>query len=101
MHKAFSPSTYSCSLCKLSHTNFKEKEEWKSELQKIDSDIEFLYKNAFLEQFKIDNIAFPIVAKQKGNNFEILLSNTEINKVKSISEFFTLLKTKITNIKNE
>ena len=100
LHKAISPSTYACSLCSLSHTNFKEKEDWTNELGKLNEEIEFYYKDEFIKKYNLTNLEFPLVGTFINEGFKILLSSSEINQQENIKDFFTELNLKIKLVLN-
>lgn len=90
-HKMFSPETYSCNLCALTHTNFGMKREWKKFLESIDAEKEFLHADEFKEKYNIREAELPAVYKQNGNGDpEIFIAASAINKCKSIDDLIAL-----------
>lgn len=49
-HKIFSPGTYSCALCAITHSIFREKEQWRSFVASLPVECIFLHRNKFLHQ---------------------------------------------------
>ncbi len=58
--KIISPSTYQCQLCALTYGNFSMKQDWKSFIESLPIKSVFLYKDEFVQQYKM-NTAFPAV----------------------------------------
>ena len=86
-HKMFSPETYSCNLCALTHTNFGMKREWKNFLESIDTEKEFLHADEFKRRYNIRETELPAVYKQNGDgDLEIFMNPSAINKCKSIDD---------------
>ena len=53
MHKIFSPKTYPCSLCAITHGTFKIREEWAEFKETLNVPLNFLHKDEWLEQYGI------------------------------------------------
>jgi hypothetical protein len=50
-HKALSPSTYACSLCKLTYGLLTEKRAWREFIQSLPVRCEFLHRDAFQRHY--------------------------------------------------
>ncbi len=46
-HKVFSPRTYSCNLCALTHSTFSMRDEWKEFIESLGVELEFLHRDEF------------------------------------------------------
>ena len=93
-HKLISPDTYSCNLCSITHGIFTERDEWKKYREECNIDLEFLHKNEFEEKYKDADYEYPIILKSAGGDqFEVLVTTEEINKLDSIEELIKLLPT--------
>jgi len=93
-HKTFSPSTYSCNLCKITYGILKEKNEWKSFIKNLGIKCEFLHKDEFQKLHPNITNDFPALFSVGKNSINLLLNSEIINKCESISD----LKSKITNV---
>lgn len=91
-HKMFSPETYSCSLCALTHTNFGMKKEWRKFLESIDAEKEFLHADEFKDKYNFKETALPVVFKKVGPDLEIIIDAVEINKCQTIDDLILLFK---------
>jgi len=50
-HKIFSPETYECALCALTHGHFKERSEWREFVETLGIECEFLHRDEFVRRF--------------------------------------------------
>jgi hypothetical protein len=82
-HKIFSPSTYACSLCQITHGNFSMRNEWKDFIESFDIPCEFLHKDeaaALLPGFD----DYPAVFIRKDSGLQLCLSRQQIDDCDSI-----------------
>lgn len=95
-HKIFSPETYSCNLCALTHSNFGMKKKWKKFLESLDVEKEFLHADEFKEKFNLQEVALPVVYRQDDNgNLEIIINALEINKCRTIDDLILYFNSRI------
>lgn len=84
-HKIFSPDTYACSLCQITHGNFSMREEWKEFIESLELSCDFLHKDEASELLPgFDD--FPAVFRKTGSGVELCLPSSEIDKCQSIRE---------------
>ncbi|MCX2678921.1 GTPase [Galbibacter sp. EGI 63066] len=95
-HKALSPSTYACSLCMMTYGDFTVKSEWKSFLESLPMEKEFLYKDQ-LEALPLDlkDLSFPVILKKERKDLEILISAEELNEINNLQELITKLSDRL------
>ena len=86
-HKLFSPQTYDCFLCSLTHGTFRENPEWKSYREGADSDMEFLHRDEF-EQIYNERMDYPVVLKENGT-LEVVISRDRLGSIGSLDELIT------------
>lgn len=91
-HKIFSPLTYACSLCSLTHGNFGIKKEWADFIKGLDADLEFYHKDEFTSKYKSLNTEFPAIFINENGNFRELVNAKIIDSYKSLDELKTLMK---------
>lgn len=85
VHKVVSPATYACNLCKITYSSISVKKEWKDYIQSLDSPVRFLHKDQFLAEFPTYNTwNFPLVARQKESELDLVISSTELNSIESM-----------------
>lgn len=95
-HKIFSPETYSCNLCALTHSNFGMKKKWKNFLESLDLEKEFLHADEFKEKFNLQEVALPAVYRQDDDgNIEIIINALEINKCRTIDDLILYFNSRI------
>ena len=77
-HKIISPNTYACSLCQITHGNFGMKKEWKTFIEKLPYDMQFLHKDEALIQYtNLKNELFPMILMAQDNGEQSILLNAE------------------------
>lgn len=84
-HKIISPSTYSCNLCKLTHTNFGQRKEWKEFIRHSSVTLEFYHIDEFEKKFN-ESFKYPIILKKVSDGFEILLDSIKITKLTNAND---------------
>lgn len=87
-HKLFSPETYQCGLCSLTHDTFAERKIWKEFREHSATEMEFLHRDEFKKKYGKE-LNYPIVLQQN-DTFEVLLSKEEIDNIPDVE---TLIKT--------
>lgn len=85
-HKIFSPQTYSCQLCAISHSYFSERDEWKDFIKQLDIECEFLHRDEFRQKYHITNVEFPAVFELSGENLSLCLPGEKINQCQSMED---------------
>ena len=93
LHKVFSPSTYACKLCSLTHHNFGPRKGWKEFLSSADITIRFVYKDQFRAEFQED-FDFPVVLGYDKSAF-LILGKKELQNLNDLEEFLVLLKERL------
>ncbi len=85
-HKIFSPQTYECNLCAISHSYLSERSEWRDFIQELDAECEFLHRDEFLKKYASDEKNFPLIFENVDNKLVLKLSADDINKCQSMDE---------------
>ncbi len=85
-HKFFSPQTYACNLCALTHSNFGMRKEWKEFLATLDKPLEFLHADEFDKQYKFGKIEFPAVFTEEAGKLTLAIDAQTINRCRSIAD---------------
>lgn len=94
-HKIFSPSTYECNLCALTHGNFGMRNEWKAFLESLNIEMEFLHKNELAEHYKINNAKLPAIYNKIDNQLTELIPADLINQCQNLAELKQLIQAKL------
>jgi len=85
-HKVLSPKTYSCNLCALTHGHFKIKQEWVEFLDQIDTELEFLHRDEFLEKYNQSDAELPAIFIEENGEISVWLDQTSINKIQTLND---------------
>lgn len=77
-HKIFSPATYGCALCTLTHGYFQERRQWRAFVDGLGCDCEFLHRDQFIERYPRDQTALPAVFLQRNGVLECCIDATTL-----------------------
>ena len=94
-HKIFSPATYACNLCAITHSNFGMKKEWKAYLDSLPNPLEFLHADEFREKYKRENVSLPAIFAEENGALTEIAGADRINRSKSIDDLKALLETRL------
>lgn len=92
-HKIFSPQTYACNLCALTHSNFGMKKEWKSFLETLENPLEFFHADEFKALYPSENVALPAIFKKQEDGLNLIAGAAEINNCGDLEDIKKLLVT--------
>lgn len=84
-HKIFSPGTYPCSLCAITHSNLGMRQEWKAFLETLTISLEFLHRDEFIQSYGENKTSLPAIFILKNNKLELVIPAEKINAIKDIS----------------
>lgn len=94
-HKIVSPDTYSCGLCKITHSVFKERKAWMRFRESAQLEMNFLYKDHFLEKYRskwLSKYEYPIVLlESESDRLEVLLAAAAINEINNVDELIEVI----------
>lgn len=94
-HKVFSPQTYACNLCGITHTPLGMKNEWKEYLESLHVKKVFLHADELKNQYGIENVELPALFLEADAKAKLWIKADEINSCKSIDELKTLIDSKL------
>ncbi len=94
-HKALRPSTYQCNLCQTTFGTFGAKKEWKSFINDLRIDSEFLHKDEFLEKYDVKDAKYPSAYILKNGNLTLFITQEEMNKVGTLTEMEEMVSSKL------
>lgn len=60
-HKIFSPDTYECALCSLTHGYFKERAQWREFVENLGSECIFLHRDEFVDRYPDQSTRLPAI----------------------------------------
>jgi len=83
-HKAFSPQTYQCSLCAITHDLLQEKGEWKDFVATLPVTTEFLHRDEFSKAHHSDDDVFPAIYMLKDDQLTRVVTADELARLETI-----------------
>ena len=93
-HKIFSPQTYSCNLCAITHGTLGMKEEWREYLKTLKVPFEFLHADEFKTKHRIENVELPSVFKQENGELQLMIDSKTINSCHSVDDLRRIIDMK-------
>lgn len=91
-HKLFSPATYKCSLCALTHETFSENNLWKNFRIESNVDMEFYHKDEFETKFPNVNMIYPAILKLEEQQLSTVLNADVLNEISNVKDLIERLK---------
>jgi len=85
-HKIFSPQTYACNLCAITHSNFGMKKEWKEYLESLDTELEFLHADEFKQKYSFGKVELPAIFRAENARLILAVDARTINECKSVGD---------------
>jgi hypothetical protein len=96
--KIVKPSSYECNLCMQTFGMFSMKKDWKSFITNLDIDAEFLHRDEFEKEYKIRDAKYPSAYIYDNKTLRLIISNAEMNSVKSLDEMEALVLSKVNKL---
>ena len=90
-HKIFSPQTYACNLCALTHTAVGMRREWKRFLDGLDAPLEFLHADELRARYGVEGVPLPAVFKRDGGKLEVVVGADSINACRTLDDLKSLI----------
>ena len=90
-HKIFSPRTYACNLCALTHTAVRMRGEWKQFLEGLGRPLEFLHADELAARYKVKGVGLPAVFTKDGGGLKVLAGADSINACRTLDELQRLI----------
>ena len=97
-HKIFSPQTYACNLCAVTHGNFGMKSAWRDYLKTLQIPFEFLHADEFKTKYAAKNIRLPAVFSLRNGQIKQIINAESINSCRTIDDLKNLIDTEIEQI---
>lgn len=99
-HKLFSPDTYSCNLCKLTHDTFSERSAWKSFRESNPVTMVFLHKDEFEQESNRYNpsqtaYTYPIILKEEQGQVDMFLDTPDLNQIEDVNVLITTIQNRL------
>lgn len=90
-HKIFSPDTYACNLCALTHTAFGMRGEWRSFLEGLGVPLEFLHADELRSRYGLEGVPLPAVFRKEGGDLRVVAGADAINACGTLEELKRLI----------
>lgn len=90
-HKIFSPRTYPCNLCALTHSAVGVRREWKRFLDGLDRPLEFLHADELAARYGVEGVPLPAVFQREGERLEVLAGADSINACRTLDDLKRLI----------
>ena len=90
-HKIFSPRTYPCNLCALTHSAVGMRQEWREFLDGLDAAPEFLHADELEERYGVVGLSLPAIFWREAGDIEVLLGADSINACETMDDLKRLL----------
>ena len=93
VHRVVSPATYSCNLCKITYGATGMRDEWRSFIEALGGEIEFLHRDELRQRHGIKDVALPAVFLETTPDagMSLLVDAVSINAVSSVQELKALV----------
>ena len=96
LHKTFFPKTYHCKLCAVTYSSVAMKREWRNFIMGLGIPVSFLHRDELKRNYERDDIDLPAVLTKNGNDVEVIISSSEVNRVKDLKGMIKLVKGQLT-----
>ncbi|HEX8559764.1 MAG TPA: hypothetical protein VF668_16840 [Pyrinomonadaceae bacterium] len=90
-HKIFSPRTYGCNLCALTHGAFRERAEWRAFLDGLGRPLEFLHADELRARYPAADAPLPAVFRKRGADLELLAGADAVNACRTLDDLKRLI----------
>lgn len=95
-HKIFSPATYPCQLCALTHSTFSMYDEWKEYIAALELSLEFLHRDELQQQYGVADVPLPaIFYKAENGRLDVWLDAPTINGCQSLGSLKGLITARL------
>lgn len=98
-HKIFSPETYACNLCALTHGNFGMKREWRAFLETVPVDVEFMHADEFRVEYPNQKAEkLPAVFMLENNLTSLMIDTNEINACRTLNDLKQIISARLESL---
>jgi hypothetical protein len=93
-HKIFSPQTYACRLCAITHSHFSMRGEWKAFIEGLGAECEFLHRDELASRYGVEGIALPAVFRRCDQGLRPCLDAERIDRCQDMAELKRLIQSR-------
>jgi len=92
-HKIFSPDTYECNLCAITHSHFSMRKTWADFLETLNIELAFLHRDEWHQQFGGQDVVLPaIFFKDENEKLEVAVTADVINQCDTMESLQSVIK---------
>ncbi|OUW17370.1 MAG: hypothetical protein CBD18_04900 [Opitutales bacterium TMED158] len=95
IHKALSPSTYECSLCRFTYGMVGMRKSWGSYLSGLKAEKEFLHRREFHKKYPDVEAALPAIFTETADGAQVIVSAEEINACENLEELISIVDERV------
>ncbi|MBU0943212.1 MAG: hypothetical protein KJ804_20950 [Proteobacteria bacterium] len=89
-HKIFSPETYECNLCAITHSALGMKTEWKEFLNSLATPLQFMHRDELKEKYDL-KVSLPAIFRKTRGEMKCIITAEQINGCATIADLKELL----------
>lgn len=94
--KIFSPQTYDCNLCQITHDAFAMKNEWRQYLDALDAPLEFLHADEFKTRYPFESARkLPADFRKENGKLELMIPADEINSCRTARDLEQIINARL------
>jgi hypothetical protein len=90
-HKIFSPQTYQCNLCALTHSAFRMRDDWKRFLDTLGHAVEFLHADELKSRYGLSGVHLPAIFEKREEGLKVWLDADSINACRATDDLKRLI----------
>ena len=91
-HKIFSPQTYQCDLCMLTHGYLSERGEWRAFVENLPIEARFLHRDEFRRDYPQLDVPLPAVFLQQADEIKVCITNRSLHDCKDLEALKELIR---------
>jgi hypothetical protein len=96
-HKIFSPRTYQCNLCALTHSALGMRREWREFLGGLGVPLEFLHADELRARYGAAGVPLPAIFIKHGGRVEVFLDAEAINACRTGDDLKQLIVSRLSS----
>lgn len=96
-HKIFSPRTYQCHLCALTHSALGMRRGWRQFFEGLGVPLEFLHADELRARYGVEGVPLPAIFRRRGAGLEVFVGAGEVNACRTGDELKQLIVTRLSS----
>jgi hypothetical protein len=91
-HKIFSPETYNCQLCALTHGHFRERDGWRAFVESLEVGCDSMHRDEFLRRWPGSSAEIPAVFRLKASGPVTCFDDASIRACQHLAELQSAIR---------